>query len=188
MISNRCISAGKRLQRDIKRSVDARLRVSENLSDGRIKVSSWSSYLLSYRQSVYAHNPSFFQPKPIDVQVISHHMQRYAVWFGGSMLASTVSMSQYTHMHVNALKVWSNLLLFSNPHSPNSIKYVIRKPHTKNMDREYAVTIQYLAQCHRLDMCQCLALSTFQTSTSLNSINQTARFIFICTRICWAKR
>lgn len=32
------------------------------------------------------------QPKPIDVQVITHHMQRYAVWFGGSMLASTVSV------------------------------------------------------------------------------------------------
>lgn len=32
----------------------------------------------------------FFQPKPIDTQVISHHMQRFAVWFGGSMLASTV--------------------------------------------------------------------------------------------------
>ena len=32
----------------------------------------------------------FLQPKPIDVQVITHHMQRYAVWFGGSMLASTV--------------------------------------------------------------------------------------------------
>lgn len=32
------------------------------------------------------------QPKPIDVQVITHHMQRYAVWFGGSMLASTVSI------------------------------------------------------------------------------------------------
>jgi len=31
------------------------------------------------------------QPKPIDVQVISHNMQRYAVWFGGSMLAYTVS-------------------------------------------------------------------------------------------------
>ena len=31
------------------------------------------------------------QPKPIDVNVITHHMQRYAVWFGGSMLASTVS-------------------------------------------------------------------------------------------------
>lgn len=34
---------------------------------------------------------TFFQPKPVDVQVITHHMQRYAVWFGGSMLASTVS-------------------------------------------------------------------------------------------------
>ena len=31
-----------------------------------------------------------FQPKPIETQVITHHMQRYAVWFGGSMLASTV--------------------------------------------------------------------------------------------------
>ena len=34
----------------------------------------------------------FFQPKPIDVNVISHQMQRYAVWFGGSMLASTVKI------------------------------------------------------------------------------------------------
>ncbi|XP_046689182.1 actin-related protein 3B-like [Homalodisca vitripennis] len=58
---------GRRLQRDIKRVVDARLRDSEALSGGHIK------------------------PKKIDVQVISHHMQRYAVWFGGSMLASTVS-------------------------------------------------------------------------------------------------
>ncbi len=30
-------------------------------------------------------------PPAIDVNVISHPMQRYAVWFGGSMLASTVS-------------------------------------------------------------------------------------------------
>jgi len=29
---------GRRLQRDIKRSVDARLKISENLSEGRIKV------------------------------------------------------------------------------------------------------------------------------------------------------
>ena len=35
----------------------------------------------------------FSQPKPIDTQVITHHMQRYAVWFGGSMLASTVRES-----------------------------------------------------------------------------------------------
>lgn len=29
-------------------------------------------------------------PPAVDVNVISHHMQRYAVWFGGSMLTSTV--------------------------------------------------------------------------------------------------
>ncbi|XP_022369705.1 actin-related protein 3B isoform X3 [Enhydra lutris kenyoni] len=61
---------GRRLQRDLKRVVDARLRLSEELSGGRIK------------------------PKPVEVQVITHHMQRYAVWFGGSMLASTVSPPQ----------------------------------------------------------------------------------------------
>ena len=35
--------------------------------------------------------PLPLQPRPVEVQVITHHMQRYAVWFGGSMLASTVS-------------------------------------------------------------------------------------------------
>lgn len=29
-----------------------------------------------------------FQPKPIDVHVISHHKQRWAVWYGGALLAS----------------------------------------------------------------------------------------------------
>lgn len=40
---------------------------------------------------------SHLQPKPIDVSVISHHMQRYAVWFGGSMLASTPEFYQVCH-------------------------------------------------------------------------------------------
>ncbi|EDO41822.1 predicted protein [Nematostella vectensis] len=64
---------GRRLQRDIKRTVDARLKMSETLSGGRIK------------------------PKPIETQVISHHMQRYAVWFGGSMLASTPEFYSVCH-------------------------------------------------------------------------------------------
>ncbi|CAN7991143.1 unnamed protein product [Ixodes hexagonus] len=64
---------GRRLQRDLKRVVDARLKFSEKLSGGRIT------------------------PKPMDVQVISHHMQRYAVWFGGSMLASTPEFYQVCH-------------------------------------------------------------------------------------------
>jgi len=57
---------GRRLQRDVKKAVDARIQISEKLSNGRIKA------------------------VPLDVNVISHKMQRYAVWFGGSMLASTV--------------------------------------------------------------------------------------------------
>ncbi|XP_030405931.1 actin-related protein 3B isoform X4 [Gopherus evgoodei] len=60
---------GCRLQRDLKRVVNARLKLSEELSGGPIK------------------------PKLVEVQVIRHHM-RYAVWFGGSMLAST-SFSKY---------------------------------------------------------------------------------------------
>jgi len=63
----------RRLQRDIKRISDHRLAISEQLSGGRLK------------------------PKPIDVQVISHKMQRYAVWFGGSMLASTAEFYQVAH-------------------------------------------------------------------------------------------
>jgi len=64
---------GRRLKRDISRRADARLKLSEELSGGRIK------------------------PQKMDVQVISHHMQRYAVWFGGSMLASTPEFYQVCH-------------------------------------------------------------------------------------------
>lgn len=52
----------RRLQRDIKTIVDERL---ERNTRGSVK------------------------PKPIDVNVISHPMQRFAVWFGGSMLGHT---------------------------------------------------------------------------------------------------
>ena len=64
---------GKRLQRDIKRCCDERIRKTEQLSEGRIK------------------------PAPIEVNVISHHMQRFAVWFGGSMLASSPAFQQHCH-------------------------------------------------------------------------------------------
>jgi len=63
----------KRLQRDVKRFVDYRVKRSEELSGGKIK-------------SV-----------PLAVNVISHHMQRYAVWFGGSMLASTPEFYNVCH-------------------------------------------------------------------------------------------
>lgn len=55
----------RRLNRDVKRSVDWRIQRSFELSGGKIKA------------------------RALDVKVISHNMQRYAVWFGGSMLSST---------------------------------------------------------------------------------------------------
>lgn len=64
---------GRRLNRDIKRTVDRRLDISAKLSGGNIK------------------------PTPVAVKVISHHMQRYAVWFGGSMLSSTPEFYKVCH-------------------------------------------------------------------------------------------
>ncbi|XP_063159437.1 actin-related protein 3B isoform X2 [Candoia aspera] len=87
---------GRRLQRDLKRVVDARLKISEELSGGRIK------------------------PKPVEVQVISHHMQRYAVWFGGSMLAST-----------------------------SSLKCVTPRKTSRNMALAFAATILFSELCHK---------------------------------------
>ncbi len=61
---------GKRLQRDIKKNVDARMTANIQRLGHLVRDT---------------------PPPAIDVNVISHPMQRYAVWFGGSMLASTVS-------------------------------------------------------------------------------------------------
>ncbi|KAJ1950250.1 Arp2/3 complex subunit, actin nucleation center [Linderina macrospora] len=64
---------GKRLQRDIKRIVDGRIKKSEDLSGGNL------------------------QARPIDVNVIAHKKQRYAVWFGGSIMACTDQFYQFSH-------------------------------------------------------------------------------------------
>jgi len=64
---------GRRLQRDIKCIVDDRIARFESASGGNMKA------------------------KAIDVNVISHKRQRYAVWFGGSLLASTPEFYQYCH-------------------------------------------------------------------------------------------
>jgi len=62
---------GRRLERDINKFVTARLDATRQITGQ--------------------------EPKPIDVQVIQHQMQRYAVWFGGSMLASTPEFYQVCH-------------------------------------------------------------------------------------------
>jgi actin-related protein 3 len=55
----------RRMQRDIKRIVDGRVAHHEALSGGHMKATE------------------------MEVNVLSHQMQRFAVWFGGSVLAST---------------------------------------------------------------------------------------------------
>ena len=67
---------GRRLQRDIKRIVDLRMQLN-----------------VARLNSITGQNAASRAPPAIDVNVISHHMQRYAVWFGGSMLASTVMLA-----------------------------------------------------------------------------------------------
>ena len=72
---------GRRLQRDIKKSVDARML--QNIQR------------LSNMKSMGHSTPA--PPPEIEVNVVSHHMQRYAVWFGGSMLASTPEFYRVCH-------------------------------------------------------------------------------------------
>jgi len=61
----------RRLQRDVKDIVERRLNLSEKLTGHK--------------------------PKDIDVNVLSHPMQRYAVWFGGSMLGTTPEFYNVCH-------------------------------------------------------------------------------------------
>eukprot|EP01128_Nolandella_sp_AFSM9_P000354 TRINITY_DN10515_c0_g1_i1.p1 TRINITY_DN10515_c0_g1~~TRINITY_DN10515_c0_g1_i1.p1 ORF type:complete len:415 (-),score=113.97 TRINITY_DN10515_c0_g1_i1:67-1311(-) len=63
----------RRLNRDLKKFVDERIKRSEMLSGGKYKAN------------------------PLEVKVVSHSMQRYAVWFGGSMLASTDEFFSVCH-------------------------------------------------------------------------------------------
>jgi len=63
----------RRLQRDVKKMVKKRQKRSEELIGGAHK------------------------SQPIEVKVISHSMQRYAVWFGGSVLASTPEFYNVCH-------------------------------------------------------------------------------------------
>ncbi|KAI0216887.1 Arp2/3 complex subunit, actin nucleation center [Massospora cicadina] len=64
---------GRRLERDLQRISTARVKASEELTGGMMKA------------------------KPIDVNVISHKRQRYAVWFGGSMIASLPDFHTFAH-------------------------------------------------------------------------------------------
>lgn len=48
-------------------------------------------------RTAYNNSLSTHQAKPTEVNVISHQLQRYAVWFGGSLLASTPEFYSVCH-------------------------------------------------------------------------------------------
>lgn len=66
---------GRRLQRDIRHLVDARIRASEARSGGA-------------------------KSGGLDVQVITHKRQRHGPWFGGSLLGQTPEFRSYCHTKV----------------------------------------------------------------------------------------
>lgn len=68
---------GKRLQRDVKAIVDGRIAGSETRSGNLMKSSG------------------------VEVNVISHKRQRYAVWYGGSLMASTPEFYNVSHSRVD---------------------------------------------------------------------------------------
>ena len=80
----------KRLQQDLKDRVDARVAANMARVTGSTGASNLSNnYNSSSNNSNIGVKSNVAQPADIKVKVVSHDMQRYAVWFGGSMLAST---------------------------------------------------------------------------------------------------
>jgi actin-related protein 3 len=100
---------GRRLQRDLKHIVDTRIQTSEALSGGLMRVrllplpwpgSSLTSFLL----------PRTTKSTGVNVNVVSHKKQRYAVWFGGSLLASTPEFHGYCHSKADYDEVGPSLV------------------------------------------------------------------------------
>ncbi|VAI58105.1 unnamed protein product [Triticum turgidum subsp. durum] len=73
----------RRLQRDLKKIVDVRVRASNTRLGGDAKA------------------------QPVEVNVVSHPIQRYAVWFGGSVLASTAEFYEIELQQQHNNKVFS---------------------------------------------------------------------------------
>lgn len=71
--------------------MDYRQEISEKMSGGKIKAT------------------------PVEVKVISHSMQRYAVWFGGSMLSSTADFYKVCHKVRKIVSVLMMVLIFLCP-------------------------------------------------------------------------
>jgi len=82
---------GRRLERGIKRTVNERLRKSEELSGHK--------------------------PDPVDVNVISHPFQRFAVWLGGSILAGDdrAEFNHVVHTRADYEEIGPSIVRHNNP-------------------------------------------------------------------------
>jgi actin-related protein 3 len=120
---------GKRLQRDIKKSVD--VRMESNIA----------------RMIRLVNNSNVAPPPAIEVNVISHPMQRYAVWFGGSMLASTVSHRSISHTLylISLSSPLSSFFLFSL----NSTEFVTQRSNTMKRVHVLLVTVLSSLQVYK---------------------------------------
>lgn len=102
---------GQRLKRDLKQLVDRRLDASALASGSALKVRllghlECSDILLIIPQS-----------SGVDVDVISHKRQRYAVWFGGSLLASLVGLSSDSFLILSLIVALEQPEFYSSCHT-----------------------------------------------------------------------
>ncbi|MQL75179.1 hypothetical protein Taro_007547 [Colocasia esculenta] len=100
----------RRLQRDLKKIVDARLLASDARHGGEIK------------------------SQPVEVNVLSHPIQRFAVWFGGSVLASTPEFYESCHTKAEYEEYASSPKSFDLCGIPSSL-YVIVEAILARSDR-----------------------------------------------------
>lgn len=94
---------GRRLQRDIKQLVDARIRASEVRSGGA-------------------------RSGGLEVQVISHKRQRHGPWFGGSLLGQTPEFRSYCHTKAEV----RNAYMFSSPKARLLTQHVVPRIRTQH--------------------------------------------------------
>ena len=69
----------KRLQRDIKRMVDVRIKAAEQISQANLR------------------SEDQIKAREMEVNVVAHKRQRYAVWYGGSLFVDTPHFKTNLH-------------------------------------------------------------------------------------------
>ncbi|KAJ3384551.1 Actin- protein 3 [Lobulomyces angularis] len=85
----------RKLQKELKKTVDARVRMSETISQQNMDTMAQ------------------IRSKEVEVKVLSHKRQRYAVWYGGSLLADTSEFYSYCHTKAQYDEVGPSIARFN---------------------------------------------------------------------------